>query len=108
MVHEHFPCMLYRHVGTAGEEFVICQDAQEEATARGLGWHHYTEPPPSQPTTQEGSAMAKEKGMSKSASPKAKAYDEKHDKAKGLKEGSAADRKADKAAMKRFPAKKGR
>lgn len=53
-------------------------------------------------------AMAKEIGMSPKASAKAKAYDEKMDKAKGLKEGSKADIKADKAAMKKFPAKKGK
>ena len=47
--------------------------------------------------------MAKEVGMGKNASKKAKAYDEKMDKKKGLKEGSPADLKADKAAMKKFP-----
>lgn len=50
--------------------------------------------------------MAKEIGMKKSASAKAKAYDEKMDKKMGYKEGSKADLKADKAAMKKFPAKK--
>ena len=52
--------------------------------------------------------MAKEIGMKKGASAKAKAYDEKADKKRGLKEGSPADLKADKAAMKKFPAKKGK
>jgi hypothetical protein len=50
--------------------------------------------------------MAKEIGMKKNASPKAKAYDDRMDKAKGLKEGSKADLKADKKAMAKFPAKK--
>lgn len=50
--------------------------------------------------------MAKEIGMKKNASVKAKAYDEKMDKKKGLKEGSKADLKADKAAMKKFPGQK--
>ena len=56
----------------------------------------------------EDTIMAKEIGMKKGASAKAKAYDEKMDKARGLKEGSKADLKADKAAMKKFPAKKGK
>jgi hypothetical protein len=53
-------------------------------------------------------SMAKEVGMKKGASAKAKAYDEAQDKKRGLKEGSPADLKADKAAMKKFPAKKGK
>lgn len=52
--------------------------------------------------------MAKEIGMKKGASAKAKAYDERMDKKMGYKEGSKADIKADKAAMKKFPAKKGK
>jgi hypothetical protein len=52
--------------------------------------------------------MSKEVGMKKGASAKAKAYDEKMDKAKGLKEGSKQDLKADKMAMRKFPAKKGK
>ena len=56
----------------------------------------------------EDTIMAKEIGMKKGASAKAKAYDEKMDKARGLKEGSKADLRADKAAMKKFPAKKGK
>ncbi len=48
----------------------------------------------------------KEVGMPKGASKKAKAMDEKMDKARGLKEGSKADIKADKAIAKKYPAKK--
>jgi hypothetical protein len=48
----------------------------------------------------------KEVGMPKGASKKAKAMDEKMDKAKNLKEGSKADLKEDKAINKRFPPKK--
>ena len=56
----------------------------------------------------EDTIMAKEKeiGMSPKASKKAKAYDEKMDKKMGYKEGGPADLKADKKAMKMFPAKK--
>lgn len=50
----------------------------------------------------------KEVGMPKGASKKAKAMDEKMDKARGLKEGSKADLKADKAIAKNYPAKKGK
>lgn len=50
--------------------------------------------------------MAKEKGMPPWASKKAKAEDEKMDKAKGMKEGSKSDLKADKAIAKKFPPKK--
>ena len=46
--------------------------------------------------------MAKEIGMPKSASKKAKAMDAKMDKAKGIKEGSKADLKADKAITKKY------
>lgn len=53
-----------------------------------------------------GEHMAKEIGMKKSASAKAKAMDKKLDKAKGIKEGSPADLKMDKALMKKYPAKK--
>jgi hypothetical protein len=56
----------------------------------------------------EETLMAKEVGLKKGASAKAKAYDEAQDKKRGLKEGSPADLKADKAAMKKFPAKKGK
>lgn len=54
----------------------------------------------------EDTMKGKEIGMKKSASKAAKAYDEKIDKKKGYAEGSKADIKADKAAMKKFPAKK--
>lgn len=50
----------------------------------------------------------KEKGMKKGASKMAKAMDEKMDKKLGMMEGSKADLKTDKAAMKKFPAKKGK
>ena len=50
--------------------------------------------------------MAKEIGMKKSASKKAKAEDKKLDKKMGIKEGSALDLKKDKELMKKYPAKK--
>lgn len=50
--------------------------------------------------------MAKEIGMKKNSSPKAKAYDEKMDKKKHITEGSPADLKADKEIMKNYPNKK--
>jgi len=50
--------------------------------------------------------MAKEIGIPKKASKKAKAMDEKMDKAKGIKEGSPADLKSDKAVMAKYPIKK--
>lgn len=56
----------------------------------------------------EDTIMAKEIGMSPKASKKAKAYDEKVDKAKGLKEGGPRDIAMDKKAMAKFPAKKGK
>lgn len=45
--------------------------------------------------------MAKEIGIPANAPKAVKKADEKHDKAKGIKEGSKADLKADKAIMKR-------
>lgn len=56
----------------------------------------------------EEAIMAREIGMKKGASAKAKAYDEMMDKKKGLKEGSPRDLAMDKKAMKKFPAKKGK
>jgi hypothetical protein len=50
--------------------------------------------------------MAKEVGISRNASPKAKKMDEKMDKKKGIVEGSKVDLKADKAIMAKFPSKK--
>jgi len=50
----------------------------------------------------------KEIGIPKSASLKAKAMDDKMDKAKGIKEGSKADLAADKKIMAKYQAKKGR
>ena len=52
--------------------------------------------------------MAKEIGLKKGASAKAKAYDERMDKKMGYREGSKADIAFDKKAMKKFPAKKGK
>jgi hypothetical protein len=51
--------------------------------------------------------MAKEIGIRKNASAKAKRMDEKMDKAKGVKEGSKADLAADKKIMAKYPAKRG-
>jgi len=48
----------------------------------------------------------KEIGMPKGVSKKALAMDEKKDKAMGIKEGSKADIKADKAIAAKYPAKK--
>lgn len=50
--------------------------------------------------------MAKEIGMKKLASAKARAMDKKMDKAKGIKEGSKRDIKQDKETMKMYPPKK--
>ena len=47
--------------------------------------------------------MAKEIGIVRSASKKAKQKDEKIDKKNGIKEGSPADLKADKVIMKKYP-----
>lgn len=50
--------------------------------------------------------MAKEIGIPKNAPKAAKREDAKMDKAKGIKEGSKADLKADKAIMKKYGKKK--
>lgn len=47
-------------------------------------------------------AKPKEIGIPKNAPAAVKKADEKHDKAKGIKEGSKADLKADKAIIKKF------
>lgn len=52
--------------------------------------------------------MVREVGMKRDASAKAKAMDEKMDKAKNVKEGSKSDLKSDKAIMTKFPTKKGK
>lgn len=50
--------------------------------------------------------MAKEIGIPKNASSKAKKADERMDKARGIKEGSKADLRADKAVMAKYGTKK--